>query len=390
MQVPAHIQALVEKLQSGTATEEELRQLRDWYHSFDDSEAEILSAAGETEQDVDRRIKDRLLQTIREDRGTPVRRMHRWRLPAAAAVLILLVAVYLYRSGSGSAATKPLAEKSSRPVPELITPGGNKALLTLGDGSSIVLDAAADGTLDVAGSVKVVKLTNGQLAYTINDKAVSEKDPVFYNTITTPRGGQYQVTLSDGTKVWLNAASSIRFPVAFGGGERRVQLTGEAYFEVARNKQLPFRVEVAGTEVEVLGTHFNVNAYADEASVKTTLLEGLVKVSAPQTTQSKFIQPGQQASVNREGGIEVDANANLEEAVAWKNGRFHFERTDIRAILRQISRWYDVDVVYEGNVSLHFSGQLSRNEPVDTIFKKLELTDEVHIRTKGKTIIVSP
>jgi ferric-dicitrate binding protein FerR (iron transport regulator) len=231
------------------------------------------------------------------------------------------------------------------------------------------------------------------LTYTIAGLQVTEKDAAFYNTITTPRGGQYQVTLSDGTKVWLNAASSIRFPVLFTGNERKVEITGEAYFEVAKNVSKPFKVKTISSEVEVLGTHFNVNAYDDEAVAKTTLLEGLVKVSVPQTggkLAARFLQPGQQSGITKDGRISVLNNADTEEAVAWKNGRFQFRSADLKSILRQISRWYDVDVVYKGNVDLHFTGQLTRDDYVSKVFDKLALTGEVHFKIEGKKIIVSP
>jgi ferric-dicitrate binding protein FerR (iron transport regulator) len=276
---------------------------------------------------------------------------------------------------------------------EDITPGGNKAVLTLVDGSTIILDSASNGILSQQGNVKVQKLESGLLAYTINGSPVTENEEAFFNTISTPRGGQYQVTLADGTKVWLNAASSIRFPVVFTGAERKVEITGEAYFEVAKNAAMPFKVKAAGSEVEVLGTHFNVNAYYDEAAVKTTLLEGLVKVSGPASTAGqspRFLQPGQQSAVNREGKISILNNADTEEAVAWKDGRFQFKSADLKSILRQIARWYDVEVEYKGNANLHFTGQLTRNDNVSKVFEKLALTGEVHFRIEGKKIIVSP
>ncbi|HWI93051.1 MAG TPA: FecR domain-containing protein [Flavisolibacter sp.] len=392
MQIPANIQLLIEKYQSGTATEEELNQLNEWYHSFDDSKVEVTLQINDSEQKLKDRIQTRLLQTIHQEKPV-VKRPSRWRAPAvAAAMLIIIGSVYFLLNSKTKSPEVTVKQTAQAAEQSLIRAGGNKAILTLADGSSIVLDTASNGMLSDLGSVKIQKLQNGLLAYTINGKQITENDAAFYNTITTPRGGQYQVTLTDGTKVWLNAASSIRFPVVFSGKERRVQITGEAYFEVAKNKNLPFRVQAAGSEIEVLGTHFNVNAYADEASVKTTLLEGLVKVSASSSKNlsPKFIEPGQQASVDNEGMINVKDQADVEEAVAWKNGRFQFKSTDIRSILRQLSRWYDVDVVYQGNVNLHFTGLLSRNEPVDTIFKKLELTGAIHFKTEGKTIIVSP
>lgn len=391
MQLPANIQLLIEKYQSGTASEEELRQLNEWYHSFDDTEVEVASENTDEEEQLNKRIKARVLQTIRQ--GKKIGRRPLLQSAAVAAVLFALAAGLYFLSNSKASSHKIVAIHGEKPAEQTqIKPGGNKAILTLANGSTIVLDTASKGLLNETSGVKVQKLESGLVAYSIQGRQITENNAAFYNTITTPRGGQYQVTLSDGTRVWLNAASSIRFPIAFFGDERKVEITGEAYFEVAKNKNKPFRVLAAGSEVEVLGTHFNVNAYTDEPYVRTTLLEGLVKVStsSSKNQSSKFIHPGQEASVSRVGGIKVNDHADVEEAVAWKNGRFQFRSTDVRAILRQLSRWYDVDVVYKGNVNLHFTGQLSRSESVTEIFKKLQLTGEVHFKTEGKTIIVSP
>jgi transmembrane sensor len=293
--------------------------------------------------------------------------------------------------------TKNVIVRNISPKPILkndVAPGGNKAILTLADGSSIVLDSASNGTLGQQGNIKIIKLDNGLLAYSVNGKQLTENDEAFYNTISTPRGGQYQITLADGTMVWLNAASSIRFPVLFTGTQRKVEITGEVYFEVAKNKTMPFKVKATSSEIEVLGTHFNVNAYEDEATTKTTLLEGSIKVSTASfvsnTQTTKFLQPGQQASSSNDGKINILSNADLEETMAWKNGRFQFKSTDLKSMLRQIARWYDVDVEYRGNVDLHFTGQLTRNENVSKVFEKLALTNEVHFKIEGRRIIVSP
>jgi ferric-dicitrate binding protein FerR (iron transport regulator) len=389
MQIPETIQLLIEKYQSGTISKEELRQLNEWYHSFNDTEATIESS--DSEQQTGERIKMRLLRTLQQEKEPVRKKYHWWKIPSVAAAALIMAAGLYFLFSSKEKTSRASTEAIHHSVQDEIKPGGNRAILTLANGSRIVLDTASNGMLTDLGGVKIQKLQNGLVAYAIGGKPVGNTGEAFYNTISTPRGGQYQVTLTDGTKVWLNAASSIRFPILFSGKERRVAITGEAYFEVAKNKNLPFRVEAAGSEVEVLGTHFNVNAYADEPSVKTTLLEGLVTVSVPslKNQSPKFIQPGQQAAVGKDGLIEIKP-ADVEEAVAWKNGRFKFKSTDIRSILRQISRWYDVDVVYDGDINLHFTGQLSRKEPVAAVFKKLELTGAVHFKTQGKTIIVSP
>ncbi|MBN8687708.1 MAG: FecR domain-containing protein [Chitinophagales bacterium] len=393
MKVPENIVRLIEKYQSGTATKEELQELNGWYHSFAEDEVEVISDKSETA--LTEGIHQRLLEYIRQT-SSPVigNRRKRWYY-AAAAVLLLGIAGAIYQLLDDSTSPPGIAVQpapSVLPVND-IAPGGDKAVLQLADGSTIILDSASNGLLTSQGSIKVEKQSNGLLVYTINGKQISESDEAFYNTITTPRGGQYQVTLSDGTRVWLNAASSIRFPVLFTGADRKVMITGEAYFEVAKNATRPFKVKTGRSEIEVLGTHFNVNAYDDEPAVRTTLLEGLVKVSVADAAgkpTARFLKPGQQSGITGNGEISVLNNADLEEAVAWKNGRFQFRSADLKTVLRQISRWYDVDVEYKGNVNLHFTGQLIRDDYVSRVFEKLALTGVVHFRIEGKKIIVSP
>lgn len=391
MHIPENIQILIEKHQSGKASPEDIQALSDWYRSFDDSHVAFTAAEGDTEAQLEERIKNRILHTL-DKQMAPADNRFRWRMPAVAAAVLLLLSAALYFLLPSRTRQPQQVSLVEQPVND-IAPGGNKAMLTLADGSTIVLDNASNGTISQQGNIQIQKLNNGLLAYTVNGRTITENDENFYNTITTPRGGQYQVTLADGTLVWLNAASSIRFPVVFTGAERKVTITGEAYFEVAKNAAMPFKVKAASSEIEVLGTHFNVNAYEDEAAIKTTLLEGSVKVSATASSTRPvpvFLKPGQQSSINKAGIINVQNDADTEEAMAWRNGRFQFKSADLQSILRQISRWYDVDVVYQGKVDLHFTGQLARNANVSNVFEKLALTGEVNFRIDGKKIIVSP
>ncbi|SEW35247.1 protein of unknown function [Chitinophaga arvensicola] len=311
-------------------------------------------------------------------------RYRRWGSVAAAVVLIT--------AGTAFFRWQQHHRKTPAPAPivaavkNTVTPGGNKAMLTLSNGTTILLDSAANGTLAMQGSTSVVKLTNGQLSYQGNGVATAGE--LLYNTMSTPRGGQYQVTLPDGTRVWLNASSSISYPTAFPGRERKVTVKGEAYFEVAHNAQQPFKVVVNGVAVDVLGTHFNVNGYGDEAATRITLLEGSVKISKGLT--SAMLKPGQQALVAGNDNIQFNNGVEVEEAVAWKNGLFWFNGVDLPGIMRQLSRWYDIEVEYEGAIpQRHFTGHVFRDLSLTEVLKILELS-HVHFRLEGRKLIVTP
>jgi ferric-dicitrate binding protein FerR (iron transport regulator) len=266
-----------------------------------------------------------------------------------------------------------------------VLPGGDKAVLTLADGSTIVLDDVQNGALAQQGSTKVIKL-GGKLSY---DAGRNGAAAIAYNTISTPRGGQYQVKLPDGSQVWLNAASSLHFPTAFTGKERRIEITGEAYFEVAKNKAMPFIVSVSGAEVQVLGTHFNVMAYNDEPAVKTTLIEGAVKFVKENNTS--LLKPGEQSQLTKEGQIKVLNNIDVMQVMAWKNGMFHFDYADIETVMRQLSRWYDVEVEYKNrNIRDQFVMELPRSSKLSDVLKILELTGNINFEIEGKKIIVMP
>ncbi|MEO8962652.1 MAG: FecR family protein [Ginsengibacter sp.] len=394
MQHPENILALLEKYFAGTLTPSELDHLNQWYHSFNDDEIELTLDDHEKEDRLFERIKERLLETVREDQHKTARKINRkWQIPVAAAIALLIFISVGYLVFSSKSSTSPVAQKTPDDKRSFndIAPGSNRAILTLADGSPIILDSVSNGIISHQGNIKVRKLSSGLLVYVINDHHITENDEAFYNKITTPRGGQYQVTFTDGTKVWLNAASSIRFPVVFTGKYREVDITGEAYFEVSKNRAMPFKVKANNSEIEVLGTHFNVNAYDDEAAEKTTLLEGKVKVYAldSQKQSSQFLKPGAQATINKDGKIIIKDHADTEEAVAWMNGFFQFKSADLKTILRQISRWYDVSIEYKENSDMRFTGQLTRNENVSQVLKELALTLEVHFKIDGRKIIVS-
>ncbi|MBD1366615.1 FecR family protein [Mucilaginibacter sp. ZT4R22] len=307
-----------------------------------------------------------------------------WGKIAAAAVMLLFVGFCAHKYLRQKKTVQTQAVVVKRPAHDAL-PGGNKAILTLANGKTIVLDNAQNGTLAKQGATIVKKTADGQLLY--NAAAIADNNPTpSINTIVTPRGGQYQIILPDGTKVWLNAASSLRFPTFFTGKTREVNITGEAYFEVAKNPAMPFKVKTNRAEIEVLGTHFNIMAYDDEATMKTTLLEGAVNIKSG--SFNARLKPGQQAQITANGQSKVVDDVDVDDETAWKNGIFQFRDAGIDMILRQASRWYDVDVVYKGKIPhREFNGRIARNVKASELLNMLEYTG-VKLKIEGKNIIV--
>ena len=297
---------------------------------------------------------------------------------AIAVFLCLSVGLYVYVNRSSS---EQLGLTRSR---NDVKPGGNKAILTLSNGTKIVLNDAKDGTLAQQGNASVVKLANGELAY--KQGGSSEEAPV-YNTMSTPRGGQYRLQLPDGTMVMLNAESSITYPIAFTGKERIVMISGEAYFEVAKNKNMPFRVHFGDQTVEVLGTHFNISAYKDQPAFKTTLLEGSVKISKGQENQ--LLVPGQQA-VYEPGSHKFNLKTvDTDDILAWKNGLFLFDNTEIDNVMLQLARWYNIEVFYKGpKPTLNFTGEIRKDSNLSRVFKILESTGGAKFTINGNIVTV--
>lgn len=372
-----------------------MQLLNEWYDSFPDTREQVFVSKQE-EETIANRIADRVSGTIAEAQDTsdvrPLFRMRRFSIVAAIGIVILGLSFFFYFFPPTVSQNHAVvqAEPDINSLGGEIRPGSNKAVLTLADGSAIILDSASNGVLSRQGAVEIQKLDSGLLSYVGEEKREAVSRPLF-NAISTPRGGQYQVTLSDGTKVWLNAASSIRFPVNFTGNERRVYITGEVYFEIAKDRQHPFRVELNNGEnvIEVLGTHFNVNAYDDEAAVKTTLIEGKVKLTTRDHDTPSILLPGQQSETDKEGNTVIRKNADTEAAIAWIHGNFQFRSAGLKEILRQVARWYDVDIEYKEDLDMHFTGQLPRSESVYTVFKHLSLTGAVHFTINGRKVIVS-
>lgn len=318
---------------------------------------------------------------------------------AAAVIVIAAIGSWYFLLNEKAPVEHVVATKTAAPKGDVL-PGSNKAILTLDDGATVVLDDSQNGMLAKQGNTEISK-NGAQLVYN-GAKNTGTTKAVSYNTLTTPRGGQYNLVLPDGSKVWLNAASSLRYPVVFTGDRREVEIKGEAYFEVAPQKNgnasVPFIVKVNREDgshkgsIEVLGTHFNINAYDEEATVNTTLLEGKVKVLPPVKTGGKpvMLAPGQQSRLNAAGSIRVVNDADVEEAVAWKNGLFMMNSADIATVLRQLGRWYDVEIIYNKGIPKgKISGDIPRNMNLSEVLKVMELSG-VDFEIEGRKIIVEP
>jgi ferric-dicitrate binding protein FerR (iron transport regulator) len=303
--------------------------------------------------------------------------LRRWSWAAASILLLLAAGIYFWPRLSFKQRAA-VAQKAGE-----VAQGANTAILTLADGSTIKLDSTSNQV--IRQGTAAVRQQGDSLQYEVK----GNESLIAYNTLATPRGSQFQVTLSDGTKVWLNAASSLQFPVAFNSAERIVKLTGEAYFEVAGNPQQPFKVMANGMEVQVLGTRFNISAYEDESAVKTTLLQGAVRLVAP--AGQVALQPGEQGLLPSPLAAFRVKKVNPEDAVAWKNGFFAFDNAGIREVMQQIARWYDMEVVFEdNNIKRNFGGTVTRYKDVTAVLKRLEMTGVIHFKVEGRKITVMP
>ncbi|CAL1517431.1 FecR family protein [Chitinophaga sp. MM2321] len=400
------LQYLLQQYLRDTGTPDELREFWERFAELEEDdplkkELWLLWQSSAVEDQPEKKDWKNAEQRIREQIATPDNRQSSFitrrifgRVAAAVIVLLTGAAMYFLVFQKSSVQTAHTEMQSQRFKNDLI-PGGNKAVLTLSNGTRILLDSAENGMLLQQGNTKILKQGTGQLAYKTTGPQGKTGNEILFNTLSTPRGGQYKLTLPDGTQVWLNSASSIRFPSAFSGKARDIQITGEAYFEVTHlqaaignGKNIPFIVTVNGMKVEVLGTHFNINAYEDEGIIKTTLLQGSVKVI--QEDQQQILIAGQQAKLKQDGHLELVKGPDLEEVMAWKNGFFQFQNDSISNIMRQVARWYDVDINYQGNISQLFIGKVPRNVNVSTLLSILESTGWVHFKINGREIIVEP
>lgn len=375
---------LYEKYLAGKCSKKEQAELENYQDSFELKEQQWNVRTMGNSEEIKQSIQEDLNYSIQEHSKYRIFRFRAWQSAAAAAILILLTAgIYYYQNSP-----EPVLVKTETPrFRNDVAPGNNKAILTLDDGSKIDLDDAKTGILANESNIDIKKTGDGQLEYTAGAQNVKT---VKYNILSTPMGGEYQLVLPDGSKVWLNSGSTLRFPTAFIGSERIVELKGEAYFDIAKNPKMPFLVRTNNAmDIKVLGTQFNIMAYDDEKNINTTLIEGSVEVL--KGSGKTMLKPGQEAILNRGSGNIKVASADLEQAIAWKNGYFIFYNENIESIMRKVSRWYNVDVVYQGNLSnKDFVGTISRNKNISELLKMLELTGAVHFSIDGRRITVMP
>lgn len=366
---------------------------RDW-PIWENNQLDFSQEITRIEQGVTSRIyADQSLSGAR-----PVYRIHFLKKWGWAAAILILFGFGAYFYTASKKTEGGVVKGKAIPTPDIL-PGSNKALLTLSDGTAITLDSAARGAIAQQGNSSVVKTANGEIIYDVKGHSQGE---VMMNTMSTPRGGQYRLTLPDGTTVWLNAASSITFPAAFTGNDRKVKVTGEVYMEVAKNSKMPFVVDVDGkTTVEVLGTSFNINSYTDEGSIATTLVEGKVRVlpgnrsavtASPDrqlSPQAVTLRPGQQAlQPDNTTTITINAGANLEQVLAWKNGIFNFTGKSFQSIMKDVERWYDIQVKYEGAIPTRkLKGEMDRGVQLTDLIRFLQGFG-LHVELKDRTLVI--
>jgi len=369
------IAAVLKKYEDGHISPEELALLESWYNRRAEKGSLGLSDE-EIAVNLDQ-IWANLDPAPRKQKRSGI-----WIWTSAAAMILMISGLFFFLNQGGPDAAQTAGQSNS-----LIVPGGNKAYLTLANGKKISLSGGTKGRLANESGISIDQSSDGEIIYHISEGAASSGEAGF-NTIETPKGGQYRLVLPDGTKIWLNAASVLKYPVHFASNERKVELSGEGYFEVAKDHKRPFRLNTSQQEITVLGTHFNVSNYPDDDLVQTTLLEGSVRVMNRYSRKKVLLKPDQQANLSKDKMLISTVNAA--ESIAWKNGEFIFSDEPLGSIMKKIARWYDVEIVYQGiSPEERFGGSVSRFEQVSKVLEKLELTGGIHFKIDKRRVIVS-
>lgn len=392
MKEPENLHLLIHKYLAGHANEQEVHQLNEWYRGKDHSVVEIPVDSAAAEEEAYSRMRSKIDAGLAAA-STPQKSTFKWYRMMAAAVILIVASVggYLFMNSQDKVAESFTFKND-------IAPAANKTVLKLANGKEIFLDDADAGELAQQGGIRIIKTKDGQLIYDLS-AAATKAGAADYNTIVTPIGGQYQVVLPDGTKAWLNAVSSLRFPARFSGNKRDVEISGEVYFEVAKvlikdqktmgkETLMPFVVKSGIQQVEVLGTHFNINAYGDDGMIKTALLEGSIKINVTGSSSGKILMPGQQAYVDKAALVKT-VSVDEDDVIAWKNNVFQFNNTPIDQVMLQVKRWYDIDVIYSGlKPDLLFTGVIPKNNNISVLLKVLESTGGVKFGIEGKKVII--
>jgi transmembrane sensor len=372
------LKVLYDKCTSGKCTPEEQRLFEEYHDNFDLSDIPWTAEMGDSDA-IKKHITDQLHKSLHKS--------HKRKLASAFAMVLCVILAFsigIYTIGNGP--TGNAGASNNRNAKNVIVPGSNKAILTLAGGKKVVLDNLKSGSFLNQNDISIQKSNDGRIVYSGTNMQTNGVSAI--NVMTTPRGGQYQLVLSDGTVVYLNAETSVKFPVVFNGSERIVELSGEAYFEVAHDSKRPFKVLCKGQQIKVLGTHFNVNAYDDDQVIKTTLLQGSVKLNSG--GKQVMLTPGEQASLLTDRSFVIN-KVNAEDAISWKKGYFLFRNENIKSIMKQVSRWYDVDIDYRnGTENIKLGGTVSRFEQIDDLLKTIQLTESVHFKIEGRRVIVMP
>jgi transmembrane sensor len=389
-----HLLQLLHKYFNNTIEQEECKEL---FQYIDEGDKDILSDAVDEllfqdggEVNFDNFQAENIFKRISADprfTGHQHTKWHqsRWLQVAAILLVSLSFSLYFYLSDSKTYSNEQVSHSAPAKAPNPIVPGSSKAILTLANGQRIPLNGTTNEEISKQAGISISKNKDGK-TFCYASVASTAKQPTI-NRIETPKGGEFQIVLADGTKVWLNSASSLTFPDSFSGDKREVKLTGEGYFEVAKDRKKKFLVNVNDATIEVLGTHFNISSYQDEGSILTTLLEGSVKLS--KNNNHVILKPGQQASVAHTASQIKVSEIDVAEVMAWKNGIFFFKREDVKSVMKKVARWYDIDVEYRGNMQGKvLQGTISRFENIEKLMNAFELTGALHYKIEGRRVII--